>query len=136
MKSLGLRSLLAGGVCAASLLSTAHAGSFKIGAGDLESALDSYASQTGANLVVSYSEIKGVRTGGAVGTFSNEEALSKILAGTGFAVRKDASGVIKVDTKNAGFVVTNVPVGSHVVVSGKPLKNETGTISATRMTYQ
>jgi len=57
------------------------------------------------------------------------------VAGCWFHV-KDATGVIKVDTKNAGFVVTDVPIGSHVVVSGKPLKGESGTISALRMTYQ
>jgi len=78
------------------LLNPAYAGNFKIGAGDLESALDNYASQTGTNLVVSYSEIRGVRTGGAVGTYSNDEALSKILAGTGFSIRKDTSGVIAI----------------------------------------
>src|SRR6185437_14513537 len=96
MKSLRLKSLLVGSVCAATLLNPAYAGNFKIGAGDLESALDNYASQTGTNLVVSYSEIRGVRTGGAVGTYSNDEALSKILAGTGFSVRKDTSGVIAI----------------------------------------
>ncbi len=88
--------LLAGGICALSFITGVEAANFKIGAGDLESALDTYVSQTGANLIVSYGEIKGVRTKGATGTFSNDEALSRILAGTGFSVRRDASGVIAV----------------------------------------
>ena len=57
------------------------------------------------------------------------------VAGCWFHV-KDSTGVIKVDTKNAGFVVTDVPVGSRVIVSGKPIKGQDGTISATHMTYQ
>ncbi len=96
MKSPYLKSLLTGTACAMTVFGVAYAGSFKIGAGDLEAALDTYASQTGANLVVSYSEIKGVRSAGAVGTFSNDEALSRILAGTGFSVRRDASGVVAI----------------------------------------
>lgn len=39
-------------------------------------------------------------------------------AGCWFRLR-DKSGVIKVDTKSAGFVVVNVPLDSKVTVSGK-----------------
>ena len=40
------------------------------------------------------------------------------VAGCWFKVQ-DSSGVLKVDTKTAGFVVVDVPVGSRVTVSGK-----------------
>ncbi len=39
------------------------------------------------------------------------------VAGCWFKVR-DRSGVVKVDTKAAGFVVVDVPLGSQVTVSG------------------
>jgi uncharacterized protein YdeI (BOF family) len=40
------------------------------------------------------------------------------VAGCWFRLR-DETGVIKVDTRGAGFVVTKVPVHCNVVVSGK-----------------
>jgi len=40
------------------------------------------------------------------------------VAGCWFRVR-DSTGIIKVDTKAAGFVVVNVPLESKVTVAGK-----------------
>jgi uncharacterized protein YdeI (BOF family) len=40
------------------------------------------------------------------------------VAGCWFRLR-DSTGVIKVDTKSAGFVVVNVPLESRVTVAGK-----------------
>lgn len=40
-------------------------------------------------------------------------------AGCWFKLR-DATGVVRVDTKNAGFVVTDVPVGAILTVAGTP----------------
>ena len=40
------------------------------------------------------------------------------VAGCWFKVQ-DPTGVLKVDTKTAGFVVVDVPVGSRVTVSGR-----------------
>jgi uncharacterized protein YdeI (BOF family) len=44
------------------------------------------------------------------------------VAGCWFML-KDDTGTIKVDTKSAGFVVLNVPVGTDVTVSGKSAAN-------------
>lgn len=44
------------------------------------------------------------------------------VAGCWFML-KDSTGVIKVDTKSAGFVVLNVPLGADVTVSGKSAAN-------------
>ncbi|MEP6756237.1 MAG: hypothetical protein ABJA67_12105 [Chthonomonadales bacterium] len=41
------------------------------------------------------------------------------VAGCWFML-KDSTGVIKVDTKNAGFVVTEIPVNTEITVIGKP----------------
>jgi uncharacterized protein YdeI (BOF family) len=40
------------------------------------------------------------------------------VAGCWFRLR-DSTGVIKVDTKSAGFVVVNVPLESQMIVAGK-----------------
>jgi len=44
------------------------------------------------------------------------------IAGCWFRLR-DNTGVIKVDTKSAGFVVVNVPLESRVTVAGKVIIN-------------
>ena len=44
------------------------------------------------------------------------------VAGCWF-VLQDAGGIIKVDTKNAGFVVVDVPVRSTVTVAGRVVTN-------------
>jgi uncharacterized protein YdeI (BOF family) len=58
------------------------------------------------------------------GTTPPEVVLSGVMiekcptAGCWFRL-KDSTGVLKVDTKNAGFVVVDVPLESTVVVAGK-----------------
>jgi uncharacterized protein YdeI (BOF family) len=44
------------------------------------------------------------------------------VAGCWFML-EDESGTIKVDTKNAGFVVVDVPLKSKMIVSGKVVTN-------------
>ena len=72
----------------AALCAPAFAGSFDIPSGDLKSALDAYAQQTGVSLVVSETALKGVQTRGVRGQLSDDAALSRILTGTGFSVRQ------------------------------------------------
>lgn len=89
-----MKSLLAG-ACALALASgAAYAQSrdFDVPAGDLKVALDAYARQSGLQLIYRVEDIRGVRSQGARGTLATEEALVRILAGTGFSVVRDASG--------------------------------------------
>src|SRR6185437_8264797 len=72
----------------------AHAETFNIPSGDLKSALDAYARQTGVNLIVAGVEVTGVRTKGVQGDFSTDSALSHLLSGTGFSMHRRASGAI------------------------------------------
>jgi hypothetical protein len=73
---------------------TAHAEPFNIPSGDLKSALDAYARQTGVNLIIAGAEVNGVQTKGAQGDFSTDSALSRILSGTGFSMHRRSSGAI------------------------------------------
>lgn len=47
------------------------------------------------------------------------------VAGCWF-ILQDETGTIKVDTKNAGFVVVEVPLNSRVIVAGRVSTNATG----------
>ncbi|HVP85376.1 MAG TPA: TonB-dependent receptor [Rhizomicrobium sp.] len=73
----------------------ANAQDFNIPGGDLARALSAYTQQTGQPLVVSGEAVRGVQTRGARGNLSTDDALGRILAGTGFTIQRD-SGVIAV----------------------------------------
>ena len=57
------------------------------------------------------------------------------VAGCWFHV-KDSTGVVKVDTKSSGFVVAQVPLNTHVTVTGILHKDDDGTLTATGMSYR
>ena len=56
------------------------------------------------------------------------------VAGCWFMLR-DKTGVIKVDTKGAGFVVSEVPVNTEVTVTGVPGETGEKRIAATGIRY-
>lgn len=81
------------------LLATAAAAQsrrFDIPGGDLKAALDAYARQSGVRLIYLSDEIKGISSQGVSGEMSEEAALNHLLQGTGFLIRRDATGAIAV----------------------------------------
>jgi outer membrane receptor protein involved in Fe transport len=91
-------SIKAAALCGAcSLLLAAAAASardFNIPSGDLEAALDSYTAQTGVALIVSNEAIHGIRTKGVRGDLSADDALTRLLSGTGFTTRRTQAGAV------------------------------------------
>jgi hypothetical protein len=77
-------------------LIVAHANEFNIPASDLKSALDAYAKQAGVALMYPDDEVRGAYSKGAKGDLSADVALSRILSGTGFKIRRDPSGALGV----------------------------------------
>ena len=103
-------SLLMGTALAAGLAQAAGAESFNIPAGDLASALDSYMRQTGSALIISGDEVKASRTKGAHGNLTPDEALSQILVGTGFVIRKDSGALVITRGRQSTEVVSVQPL--------------------------
>jgi outer membrane receptor protein involved in Fe transport len=89
-----LKATLLASVCATATSAFAH--EFNVPAGDLKTALDVYAKQTGVALIVSDEAVRGTRSGGAKGPLSPDDALARILKGTGFVVHHDYSGAIAI----------------------------------------
>src|SRR6185437_3172659 len=89
-----LKSLLAGAACAALFAASAHAQNFNIPGGDLKSALESYMKQSGIALMYPEDEVTGVHTKGVNGSLSSDEALSRLLKGTGLTTQRGPSGAI------------------------------------------
>jgi len=93
MQSKFLKSALLGAASALCLTTFAHAESFNIPGGDLASALETYTAQSGVQLVVSHDLIKNVRTRGVTGSLSSNDALSRILTGTGLSAHHEGGAV-------------------------------------------
>jgi iron complex outermembrane receptor protein len=68
----------------------------RIPPGDLKTALDQYALQTGAQILYSADAVRGRVSPGVQGQPNAERALAMLLAGTGLAVRRDSSGALLV----------------------------------------
>ncbi len=91
-----LKLTVASVACAIALATSASAEEFNIPAGNLKSALSSYAKQTSIPLLFAGDAVSGVPSDGARGELSPEAALSRILAGTGFAARKHSSAGVTI----------------------------------------
>ena len=55
-------------------------------------------------------------------------------AGCWFKLR-DKTGIVRVDTRAAGFVVSDVPLHTHILVGGRMLTGEESTVAATGIRY-
>ncbi len=96
-----LKSALIGSVSSIALATAAHAEKFNIPGGDLETALNSFTTQTGVALIVSDTAVRGAHTKGAHGDLSADVALSRILDGTGFTTHRTPSGAVGVVREKA-----------------------------------
>ncbi len=92
-RSTCLRSLLLGTIGACACAQIAFAANFNIPSGDLATALDAYAAQTGVELIVSEDALKGRHSDGASGQISADDALAQILKGTGFTIHREAGAI-------------------------------------------
>jgi iron complex outermembrane receptor protein len=80
---------------AATFATAAFASGFDIPAGDLEATLNAYSAQTGVQLIYAEKIIKGIHSRGVKGDLAPDDALLRILAGTGLSVHRD-SGVVAI----------------------------------------
>jgi outer membrane receptor protein involved in Fe transport len=93
MKTSSIRRLLLASAVFTFGIAAAAAQDFNVPAGDLKFALDAYSAQTGTPLIYPAEAIRGIRTSGAKGPLSANDALSRILSGTGFAIHREEGAV-------------------------------------------
>ncbi|WP_189450353.1 STN domain-containing protein, partial [Cognatilysobacter xinjiangensis] len=92
-----LRVLLLSLACSAALAAQAADGiRLDVPAGDLASALDAYARQSGTQLVYRADQLKGGRSPGLQGSYTAQQGLARLLQGSGFTAQRDASGAVLV----------------------------------------
>jgi iron complex outermembrane receptor protein len=126
------RSALAGVLLTVVLCTSAVATNFNIPAGKLETALDAYTTQTGVALVVSDDIIKNLHTGGAKGDLSPDEALARILNGTGLITHHHSAGsvaIVRDDRADAGQMQIHEAAATAPSVSAAALETVTVTSS-------
>ena len=88
-----VRMLLLSAACSAALAAQAQAapGRIDLPAGELTTALNTLAKQSGTQLVYRADQLKGRRTTGVQGATSTDQALDRLLHGSGIQARRDAS---------------------------------------------
>jgi len=69
---------------------------FDIPPADLEKVLQIYVQQSGTQLIYKVDEVGNVRSPGVRKVLSSEDALTALLAGTGFRSIHDASGAVAI----------------------------------------
>jgi outer membrane receptor protein involved in Fe transport len=76
------------------LVTAASAHNFDIPASDLKAALNAYSAQSGIPLIFSGDALKGIRANAVKGDLPSDDALDRLLKGTGFGTRHDPSGAV------------------------------------------
>ena len=122
-----------GATALAAVFTPAFAADFDIPGGDLKSALDTYAHQTGVALVYREDSIKGVRTKGVRGALSSDDALANILSGTGFRTQHQGGAVIVVRGSERSDAVEIAPIQLAQAASTPHAAVETVTVTSSKL---
>ena len=107
---------------------SANAADFNIPGGDLKGALDSYSRQTGVSLLYSDQAIRGMRSKGAKGDIAPDEALSRILSGTGFQIRRHDGSAITIVRDNTQALSE---IGDLQIAQAAPARTAVETVTVT-----
>src|SRR6185312_7243989 len=118
-------------LCAASFAGFAQAEDFNIPRGDLKAALDTYATQTGTQFIYESAALKGIQTQGVHGNLPADAALSRILSGTGFTMRKDATGAIGITRTTQS--ATDMPAMTLAQAAPARAAVETVTVTSSKL---
>jgi iron complex outermembrane receptor protein len=89
-----LRSALIGGASVLTLVHPAAAKVFDIPNGDLSAALNTYIRQSGVQLVYMDDDVRGHKSRGAKGDYTETAALTQLLRGTGFTTQSIPPNII------------------------------------------
>ncbi|HEX2558935.1 TonB-dependent receptor [Phenylobacterium sp.] len=121
------RAALLAGLAAAALLSAhpaaAQPAQVRIEAGPLEPALLALAHQTGEQLLFSPDLVAGRRAPAVIGTFTAEQALSRLLAGSGILVHRAGPAVLVLKAKG-GTATAAGP--ARALEAARPFAGEAG----------
>jgi outer membrane receptor protein involved in Fe transport len=109
----------------------AWAANFNIPAGNLKSALDAYMNKTGIELIYPEDQMDDSRTGGVMGSLSPDDALMRLLKGTGFSMRHQsgAIAIVRDSTHAENLSLPKIAAAPTPSASGAALETVTVTSS-------
>jgi outer membrane receptor protein involved in Fe transport len=94
---------------AATAASDTQARTYNIAAQTLGTALQEFAAQAGLQLLFSESDVAGMRTGGLSGSFTKDQALERLLAGSGLAFEFPKSDAVIIRRPGSSADSSSVP---------------------------
>jgi outer membrane receptor protein involved in Fe transport len=112
---------------------SAFAQNFYIPGGELKAALDTYIKQAGVTVMYLPASVKGIHTKGVEGDLTAENALSAILAGTGFSMRRTASGAVGVMRDESSFDEPSLHLAATPISSASGAALETVTVTSSKI---
>src|SRR6185437_4389151 len=124
---------LAGAAIVALLATPANADGIDVPAGGLKDALSAYTAQTGIHVFYAESLVKGTQTKGFKGNLPADQALSRILSGTGLMPQQDGS-VVEIIRGNQSSEATQVEdVGFQLAQAAPRTSVETVTVTSSKL---
>ncbi|HTO41682.1 MAG TPA: TonB-dependent receptor plug domain-containing protein, partial [Rhizomicrobium sp.] len=123
---------MAGLVLATTAMSVAHAQDFNIPGDSLSSALNEFTTQSGITLIASSAQLRGLKTPGVKGNLSPEDALTKLLHGTGFIYSRDGAGVLVI-VKQKSSSIDISPIQLAQATSPQRAAVETVTVTSSKL---
>jgi len=123
---------LAGAAITALLSLPANADGIDVPAGGLKDALSAYTAQTGVHVFYAESLVKGAQTRGFKGDLPADQALSRILAGTGLMPHQDA-GVVEIIRGSQSSEATQTEAVQLAQLSPRNASVETVTVTSSKL---
>jgi outer membrane receptor protein involved in Fe transport len=121
---------LASAAVAALVSLPANAGGIDVPAGGLKDALSAYTAQTGVHVFYAESLVKGAQSRGFKGNLPADQALSRILAGTGLMPHQDA-GVVEIIRGNQSSEAAQAENTSVQLAQLSPRNTSVETVTVT-----
>jgi len=117
------------------LATSAIAGPFNIPGGTLAAALEAYSAQSGVQVAISSDAVAGAHSKGASGEMSPEQALSRILSGTGLTTRRvgNSVAVVRASSDQSENVSNNLPSLQLAQATVAPRAVETVTVTSSKL---
>ena len=107
---------------------------FNVPSGTLAAALEAYTAQSGVDIAVSSQALKGVESKGVAGDMSPDQALSRILSGTGFSTRRVGNGVAVIRNTSQHSEIAPEDLGTVQLAQAAPAKTiETVTVTSSKL---
>jgi outer membrane receptor protein involved in Fe transport len=85
---------------------------------DLKDALDAYIGQSGVQLVYKANDVSGLKSQAVRGAFTPEQALDRLLQGTGVTAQRGPTGAFAVVRQTRSDAADPVPMAEIVIVTG------------------